>query len=305
VESHGKLYCRGYLSAELVVVDCEAESVIRHIQLPSRPGDLAYNSTHDRLYVSCPGSNCVLVIDCGADTVVAEVRAYETPVALLYSAPDDRLYVTTARGLFVLDCGPDTALARLEPDCSCLRLAYNPLHNKVYAIGPAVAGLSDIVAVIDGDDERVVAQIPLPRHADKALYNPVSDRLYITTYRDGVWVIDGATDRLIAHAGLDDPWALALNCRDNRIYVGDGWSSTITVLQDGEPSILSNPAVSSPAFVVRLGATIGTRGARLHDVSGRVVRELLPGASSLTGIMPGVYFLRERGGVERKLVVVR
>ncbi|MEO0051832.1 MAG: hypothetical protein ABIK11_04730 [candidate division WOR-3 bacterium] len=43
----------------------------------------------------------------------------------------------------------------------------------------------------------------------------------------------------------------------------------------------------------------------LVDITGRRVRELVPGANDVRGLTPGVYFIRSNAGVERKVVIAQ
>ena len=115
--------------------------------------------------------------------------------------------------------------------------------------------------------------------------------------------------------------ALCLNPVQNRIYVANYESSTISVIRDSMSGIEENP--KSQASSRKLAATVVSgaiwlapttspkpHAASLLDISGRNVLDLKPGANDVRALPPGVYFVREpqaqaQTQALRKVVVTR
>jgi len=116
------------------------------------------------------------------------------------------------------------------------------------------------------------------------------------------------------------PAALCHNPAQNRVYVANFRSSSISVLRDSAGGVEESPepqAVSRKpeASVVRgvlhllpspypLPAGEG-QGVRewswLLDATGRKVMELRPGANDVRHLVPGVYFIRKHGSANERL----
>jgi YVTN family beta-propeller protein len=184
-------------------------------------------------------------------------------------------------------------------------LCYNPLNNKVYCA--STNGHS--VTVIDGATDRVIATVATSRWPVALCYNPLDNRVYCISGSDSVTVIDGRTNQVVAAIPVGDyPTAICHGLAQNRVFVANNWSSSISVLRDSTVGVQETPngevRRTNAATVVRgvlfLPEARGEkREARseLLDISGRKVLDLSPGANDVSGISPGVYFIREQSVV--------
>jgi hypothetical protein len=110
----------------------------------------------------------------------------------------------------------------------------------------------------------------------------------------------------------DGPRDFTWNPAQNRVYVANYGSSSISVLRDSAGGIEEslNPQAPNPkpaATVIRgvlLWEAYGTRhaayGAELLDISGRKVLDLRPGPNDVSHLAPGVYFVREPSAASRE-----
>jgi len=140
-------------------------------------------------------------------------------------------------------------------------------------------------------------------------------------------VIDGATNQVIATIPVGDcPWALAWNSIQNRTYVANYISSSISVIRDVtgiEESrlplsanrqalgIYSNPARGYLGVCLPLKADRQT--IKIFDISGKLLKEValpaLPSGNeagikiSLKGINPGTYFIKVGSEVKKFIIV--
>jgi hypothetical protein len=127
--------------------------------------------------------------------------------------------------------------------------------------------------------------------------------------------MDGAADSVLrtVRVGIE-PRDLAWNPAENRIYVANHGSSSISVLRDSGGGVAEtmndergtmNRSPTVVRGVLFLPEAVGGErlavGAHLLDISGRKVLELRPGANDVSRLAPGVYFVRsERSAVGRE-----
>ena len=118
-------------------------------------------------------------------------------------------------------------------------VAVNPKTNKVYVTNKK----SNTVSVIDGKTNKVIATVKVGPEPNAVRVNPLTNKIYVACLKgllpdgspdpngDGqVTVIDGATNKTTkVKAGLE-PYALAINHKTNKIYVGNQGSNEVTVI---------------------------------------------------------------------------
>ena len=117
------------------------------------------------------------------------------------------------------------------------------------------------------------------------------------------------------------PRAFAWNSIENRVYVANHWSSTISVIRDNGTGIeeyfipevkpLTSEIYPNPAnsfFVIR--CPLPVKEIEIFDVSGKLIKEITFSSSepkiSLKGIKTGVYLLKikaENKEFTQKLVI--
>jgi uncharacterized repeat protein (TIGR01451 family) len=111
-------------------------------------------------------------------------------------------------------------------------LAINSLTNRAYAItnSSSPSGLPASLSVIDGVSDLIISTLPIsgtgvPSHLEVAAFNPITNRLYLTSNESGqpnnVVDIDLATESLasIADNTSTAPTAITVNRATHKIYV--------------------------------------------------------------------------------------
>ena len=132
-----------------------------------------------------------------------------------------------------------------------LALAANPVTNKVYVVSPGVAGSeSDNLAVIDGKNDVLLQNIPVPFGASFAAVNYVTNLIYVTGCNTNVipspctvTVINGKTNAVVSTISITTTPGFGLlgivanpinglvyvaNASDNVIDIIDGCSNKLT-----------------------------------------------------------------------------
>ena len=194
---------------------------------------------------------------------------------------------------------------------------YNERRNKLYC---AKSNHNDeTVTVIDCSTETPVATIDLTVLPSSLAYDSVGDRLYCLSTRDNyVAVVDCQRDTMVKllRVGLR-PVAAACAFNFRRMYVANRYGSSLSVIRDSVQSGIETPddlpAMLEPAAtVVRRvlflpeATSPKLQAVGLLEVSGRKVLDLHPGANDVSGLAPGVYFIREdQTRAVRKVVVTR
>ena len=132
----------------------------------------------------------------------------------------------------------------------------NPATNKVYVTRQD----EDIVSVIDGSNDRVLANVTVGFQPHGIAVNPVTDLIYVTnTASNSVSVIDGKTNRIIdtimiGNRNLADDFEftshVAVNPKTNKVYVSNIDADTVTVI-DGKTDRILQVSTAPPKASIR------------------------------------------------------
>jgi YVTN family beta-propeller protein len=284
----------------VTVMDGVRDSMLTTVLVESVPTVLYYCEQHNKVYCANSGSRSVTVIDGATDSVLATVAVKDSPSAFCYNPQNNKVYCAGDSFKFgsvsILDGTGDSVLATLSMEGRPVALCYNEHDDKVYC----ATGWVDRVAVIDGASDSIVALVSAGSGVSALCYVSLNDKVYCANQQsDDVTVIDGASDSEIRTIDVGRaPLALAYNPVQNRMYVANSESSTISVLCDSG-GVASR--TGQPAPVWTLAATVvkgrihlaGRTRAALFNLSGRKVAGLHSGSNDVSGLSPGVYFVRE------------
>jgi YVTN family beta-propeller protein len=309
VPQHNKLYC-GIVHnnlGTLAVTDCESDSVVAMLSLSRPPSSLTYNSTEDKLYSGAGWFDDVEVVSCAGDSSLGFVAGVRAQGPTLYSASCDKLYLSCLNQLYIVDGAADTLLAAKTAVNGNVEgsMCLNSLQQKVYI--PFQAGINGSILIIDAASDSLLRTMAA-ESSWAVCYDSINNKVYVS---DGgnfgaVKVIDCVNDLVIARipVGLT-PHAIAWNPVQNRTYVINTWSGSISVLRDSFPEGIGADAVpsakSKPLATVIRGALFlppasgveRLASSVLLDISGRRVLDLHAGANDVSNLAPGVYFVRE------------
>ncbi len=295
-----KVYCSNRGSFSVTSIDAQNDRVLSTISVSQNPNEILYHPTSDRVYTTGgaygqPGK--IHVIDCATDRLVATVSSGVNAWAMSANTLNNRLYVANAGSdnLTVLNCANNQVLATIpvgsEPHCVLWTV-----HNKVFC----GAYWDELLRFMPGESLRFKGMVTLSGKPERMLYNPVTQRLYVSCpLETRVIVLDarnGMEQVITSLTTGGGPKAMVFCPVSERIYVANSWDSTLTVIRDRSgiqenPSgyssfcrLTPNPARNS-VFLTAPAAL------PLYDRSGVFVRLLSPGPNSLSGLKPGVYFL--------------
>ena len=291
-----RLYCGNQADSFVRVIDCAGDSVVARVPVSFGPGELCYNAQLNRVYCAHKDRDEVSIIDCAAETVVGAIwiRGVE-PVDICYDSLSNCVYTANnfSSSVSVIDCAGDTFL-RLEavgrgPDAIttgppgkvyCANsgdgsvsvisnggvkkistasypaaLNYDPVNNKVYC-GSSV---NDSVAVIDADEDAVVARVAAGSYPSGLCYSPAGSNTFVACdYEHIITVIGGASDSIesVLNVGPSHPGPLCYSTQTNHLYCLDGYLSMLFVIDGNSNRVLraipipasnSDPLLWSPA----------------------------------------------------------
>jgi YVTN family beta-propeller protein len=147
------------------------------------------------------------------------------------------------------------------------------------------------------------------------VYNSLNNKVYCADYgSDRVTVIGGATNEVLDTIRVGHcPADLCHNPQQNRVYVANSMSSSISVLRDSGGGIEEVPndeaRATKAATIVRGVLFMAGHRVELLDAAGRKVMDLQPGANDVRHLAAGIYFVRaasrELSAVSCRKVVIQ
>jgi YVTN family beta-propeller protein len=246
---NGKVYAAG--GSWVNVIDCALDTVVRGIYF-SGAADVAYNPLRNRVYTV--GSE-VASIDGATDSLLARIPFGSSGSAICVADSGRKAFATDKSDceVGVVDCPDDSLIARVSTVARPSALCFNPARNKAYCADSS----DDVVVVVDGGTLTVEAVVPVGAHPRALLYNPLGDKVYCASGGDqGVpatlSVIDGRTDSVLKTIATGVPGvtgapSLCLNTTSNRVYVGSGADTALTVVDAFADEIVARaPAGGEP-----------------------------------------------------------
>jgi DNA-binding beta-propeller fold protein YncE len=156
-----------------------------------------------RLYVAHTGADRIEVIDCVSNSHLRSLP--DTPgVAGILIDNEQNLLFSSDRGCArasIYRCSDETLLGRVQVGERPNGLAYDPVrhHLFVFSIGDP-PGVNCTVSVIEVDEMRVIATIPLPGRPRWAVYDAATEHIYANVQTPARIVVLSAMDLRITRA---------------------------------------------------------------------------------------------------------
>ncbi|MFO7651540.1 MAG: hypothetical protein R6X13_09415 [bacterium] len=221
-----------------------------------------------------------------------------------YVAADDR------GGLVVVDVS-DPANPRFVDSIETRDKALGvTLAGDVAYVADEDAGLT-LVDISNPTSIRLLGSLPLPADADKVRVS--GSRAVIACESHGVSVIDVAdTANLREIAWFDTPGSAYDVALDLPYLVAADYYCGVAVLEllpiglteEVRSDVAREPMATVVRGVLRLGSGLAAVGQKpdmgLFDATGRRVLDLKPGENNVSGLAPGVYFMRRASNVKRE-----
>ena len=160
--------------------------------------------------------------------------------------------------------------------------------------------------MIDATTNQVLATVPVATYPLAVCWNEADDKVFCSCVGGQVYVIDGVTNSVteVLTAGRS-PLALLANPLANKVYAANNQSSSVTVFRDSvrvgiggtmnDERRTKNPGPTVVRGVLFLPPLLLSAPSSLLSIDGRKVLDLHPGANDVSGLSPGVYFIRAVG----------
>jgi YVTN family beta-propeller protein len=297
-----KLYVRCGSYDAFAVVDAHRDTTVGLIPLPAGIGFAAWHAASRHLVCTIPDRNSVLLIDCEHDSVVREISVSSHPSQACINSVNDLLYCECSGSVPAVSLSGDSVVARVTGLVPHGRMCAVPCPNKIYAVGRVI---QESLYSIDCASHTVAARWHVFAQAFALLCDTINGKVYCADGTAGrLLVYDGWADTLLKTFAM---WpyadALAWNTTDRRVYALGPNPGTVSVFRDVPGIEEQKPgAQPRPCGATMVGSVLrlnGSKPAILADLSGRKVLDLRPGVNDVSGLAPGVYFVRLEAGVAR------
>jgi DNA-binding beta-propeller fold protein YncE len=164
---------------EVVVFDLRTLQVVRHIDMPKDPDGITYEPTSKRVVAFTGDSHSAVVIDPATERIVKTVELPSAPGSSVFDGRG-HLFVTLEDPADVLEFDTSSfALVRRRhvPGCrKSVGVAVSTATDRLF-----VACRNRMLAVMDLQDGTLAASVPIARHNDAAVFDPVTRTLFVST----------------------------------------------------------------------------------------------------------------------------
>lgn len=268
VDSDGDtVYVTNASSDSMSIIAGKKAAVTATVDGFSEPIGVAVNEDDDIVYVANGDDSSVVAI-----TQSGLGRRTTVPIggigwAVAVDQDDDTVYATASLtqgdsgSLAVID-GKRRSLTSVVPlpGLNPFAVAVNVRIDRVYVTGQNSAG----AAVLDGSSLVIEDTIPLVGSYWGVAVHQADDTAYFANYQPqgSVSVVAGPASQVVTTRPLAWPWGVAVAQRANLVYVSQGLTDTVSVLDatTGDPA---TPSILVGAFPIALavdqsGANAGT-----------------------------------------------
>ncbi|MBX7222954.1 MAG: YncE family protein [Blastocatellia bacterium] len=248
-------------SESLLVLNGATNTLEKTVQLGFQAGGIAVSPNKNRIYLSNPATGSIVVLDGRTLTDIATIKTGAPVTELALNPETNRLYgsangnATDASSLAIVICdtAANTLVTKIPIEKTPSGIGINLKTNRIYVAGTGNKFDENLVYVIDGAVDAVTATIKLPNSKNsrsgeiqdqqgafvvpggfKITVNPVTERIYATRniYIDNasVAILDGARNIFFGQVKTDTPSDLFVNPATNRLFVANGYSQAISVI---------------------------------------------------------------------------
>jgi YVTN family beta-propeller protein len=205
-----------------------------YIDVDITPRGIAVMPNTNMIYVANADSNTTSVIDGRTNTVTENIDVGASPYDVAVNPDTNMIYVanTVSNTTSVIDGRTNMVTGNVTVGAKPQGVDVNPNTNMIYVANTD----SDNVSVIDGTTNTVMENITVGSGPYDVAVNPNTNTIYVANYGAAtVSTIDGTTNK-VYETDISDvnycPQAVAIDFLSNFVYVQNGCSNSITVLDD-------------------------------------------------------------------------
>lgn len=182
---------------------------------------MAYDSRHERLFLSAQDNHSVEVIDLKNNKQVRSLPGFNEPKWVFYHPKTNMLYVATGEDgkVTVVDAASYKTLKTYIFKEKCNNLRYDKVTNQLFV---GVGDTFGAIGIIDLNTQKISIQIPLAGFPKQFELTP--ERIYVNEPTKGlIQVIDRKTSKVIANwpvSSQNDNVPMAIDPVKKRLYIG-------------------------------------------------------------------------------------
>ena len=242
-----RVYVTNQVGHSMTVIDGSSNQVVTTVQFSGSaiPFGVAVNPMTNRVYVA--GGNVVVVFDGRTNTQRASVRVGLGPDRIAINAKTNRIYVTNENDgtVSVIDGASNQVVATVPIGFGVIGIGVNPKTNLIYT-APFFCNCGT-VSVIDGSTDQVSTTFDLSGiQLDDVAVDPIQNRIYVATETDGLFVIDGNDNTVLANvSGLKAPETVAVVPGMHEVVDADFGSNNAIFIDTNTFSITQKVAVGA------------------------------------------------------------
>jgi YVTN family beta-propeller protein len=175
-----------------------------------------------------------------ADSVLTTITVGAGPTDIAANPRTNKIYVGVSNlgQVAVIDGKTQQVIDRINAGGALV--AVNVITNRIYSSRCSFNTASCNIAVINGNNDKVVANIPIASGSSIGLQglavNPITNRIYASDADNNLYiVIDGNTNTIVTQVPVfTQPAGIAVNPKTNRIYVVGGGFPGEVLVYDGD-----------------------------------------------------------------------
>jgi YVTN family beta-propeller protein len=261
-----KLYVLNAGSRSISVIDPTTQSVAQTITLAEVPNAIAVDDPAERAYVttsdSTSRSQSLVILDTRNHVALSTLPLSAAPGGVAVDPGRHQVYVATGNNVVVLAGNPLTVQATISAGAPLSALALDPLQQRLFG----VAGVGAVM-VIDTSTRAVIGSVTglLGAVVTALAADPAAGQIYANAYTGNqVLMIDAATLSVRSSATVGSmPAGLTINPENNRVYVSNSFSNTVSALTP-EASVLATLPGWPSAFPNPTGLAVDAATQRLY-----------------------------------------
>lgn len=250
----GQIFVAEPFAAAVCVVSQSNDSIVATIRVGYDPMALAYDAAKGEVFVADFGADEVQVISDVTDRVVASVPV-TYPEALVYDPARGEVFVFGNVGwVSVISDRTNSVVAGLSlgkawnawVGSAAAAMTYDPHEGEVWV---AYTALGEAIALNDTTD-KVVARIGDRYYPSSIAFDSSKDEIYVVAtggIGQGVLVISDSTKKVVGSISLGNIGAsgIAFDNATGDLYLACFYSSNVTVIADGNQSVVATVAVGA------------------------------------------------------------
>jgi YVTN family beta-propeller protein len=240
----------------------ENDEVVRSFETCARPRGMHFSADRTQFYVGCADDSVIMVYEVATQKLVGRIRGVEEPETFDLHPNGKHLYISNEEDATatVFDVETGKFIAEYETGEEPEGVQITPDGKRVFVASEA----ANLVHVIDIEAGEVIADVLVDTRPRRFALTPDGRELWVSAELAGIVnIIDVETLKLIGDVPFlptgfrkeevtPVDWGLALTNDEKRLYVANGLSDDISIIDTERRSVIT----SIPVDMVPYGILI-------------------------------------------------